>query len=276
VDLDEVADELYAQPLERFTAVRTEREKQAKAAGNRELAASIHALAKPSTVAWLANQLARRCAEELGALLELGAELREATATLRGEQLRALTRQRHQVVYALVQQARALGTREGQRVTEDTARRLEQTLTAALADPQAAAQLRAGRLTEALEPSGFGGGDGAPAAAPTTPEPAAVTADERRRRRAEQASSDARRALDQARADRDRASRGVEQAQAAAEAADSELARIRSELRRAEQAVKAADRDVQRARDGLTRADDAVHKAEDAERNAAQRLAELS
>jgi hypothetical protein len=267
VDLDEVADELYAQPLERFTAVRTEREKQAKAAGNRELAASIHALAKPSTVAWLANQLARRCAEELGALLELGAELREATATLRGEQLRALTRQRHQVVYALVQQARALGTREGQRVTEDTARRLEQTLTAALADPQAAAQLRAGRLTEALEASGFGGGNGAPAA---------VTADERRRRRAEQASSDARRALDQARADRDRASRGVEQAQAAAEAADSELARIRSELRRAEQAVKAADRDVQRARDGLTRADDAVHKAEDAERNAAQRLAELS
>jgi hypothetical protein len=70
------------------------------------LAAQIHQLTKPNLVAWLANQLARERADEIRPLLELGVALREATATLSGQQLRELSRQQRQLVYALVQQAR--------------------------------------------------------------------------------------------------------------------------------------------------------------------------
>lgn len=283
MDLEKVADELYAVPLERFTAVRTEREKQARSSGDRELAASIHSLSKPTTVAWLANQLARRHADQVGPLLELGAALREATATLRGEQLRTLTRQRHQVVQALIGQARALAAEAGQRVTDETARGLDETLTAALGDPEAARRLAAGRLTEGLLPAGFGGPAGAggsqstdtarPASPARTP---ASGADERRRRRAEQAWDDARRALDEARDERARADRSVERTAAAAEQARSELERLRNELHGAEQAAQRADRAAEDARTALTHADAEVRRAQEVEREAQHRLAGLS
>jgi len=51
VDLDTVADELYGLPPEEFTAARTAAEKEAKAAGEMELAAQIRTLAKPNQVA---------------------------------------------------------------------------------------------------------------------------------------------------------------------------------------------------------------------------------
>jgi hypothetical protein len=52
VDLDEVADELYGVPPEEFVATRRERERQARADGDRVLATSIAALPKPSLAAW--------------------------------------------------------------------------------------------------------------------------------------------------------------------------------------------------------------------------------
>ena len=55
-----VAAELYALPPGRFRAARDERAAQAKAAGERDLAAQIRKLARPTVSAWLANQLARR------------------------------------------------------------------------------------------------------------------------------------------------------------------------------------------------------------------------
>jgi hypothetical protein len=164
--IESIADELYGLPPEEFTAARTRYEKEAKAAGNRDEAARIHALAKPSVTAWLANQLVRSHRSELEPLIELGGALREATRDLAGDQLRALSRQQHELMYALVQQARALARGAGRKVSEDVARALEETLRAALADEQAASLLLAGHLTEALHSSefdpgfGFGSGSG--------------------------------------------------------------------------------------------------------------------
>jgi hypothetical protein len=159
-DIDEVGDELYGLPLEEFTAARTRYEKEAKAAGDREGAARIHSLAKPSVTAWLANQLVRSHRDELGPLLELGGALRDATHNLDGDQLRSLSRQQHQLVYALVQQARQLAHAAGRSVSEDAVRGLDDTLRAALADEQAARLLLAGRLTDALHSSEFDAGFG--------------------------------------------------------------------------------------------------------------------
>jgi hypothetical protein len=157
VDVDEVADELYALAPRDFIAARDARSKEAKAAGDPAAAKQIAGLRKPTVVAWVANLLVRRRADDVAPLLELGDALREATATLSGPQLRELSRQRHQVIAALVQHARTLAQDEGQRVTEDVARGLEETLAAALADPDAGELLRQGRLTDALHHSGFGG-----------------------------------------------------------------------------------------------------------------------
>jgi hypothetical protein len=159
-DIDEIADELYGLPPEDFTAARTQYEKEAKAAGDRDGAARIHALAKPSVTAWLANQLAREQRDSLEPLLELGAGLRDATRKLEGDQLRALSRQQHQLVHALVQQARQVARAAGRSVSEDAIRGLDETLRAALADEQAARLLLAGHLTDALHSSDFGSGFG--------------------------------------------------------------------------------------------------------------------
>jgi hypothetical protein len=161
VDLDAVADELYGLWPGEFTAARTEREKEARAAGDKELARQVKALGRPTTVGWLANRLVRDHGDELQPLLELGDALREATAVLQGEELRALSQQQHQLVAALVRQARRDAAGSGHRVGEDAARGLEETLRAALADADLSAQLAAGRLTGGLQHSGFGGPSGA-------------------------------------------------------------------------------------------------------------------
>ncbi|HEY3923748.1 MAG TPA: hypothetical protein VGL75_04240 [Acidothermaceae bacterium] len=159
-DFDKVADELYGLPPEEFTAARTRYEKEAKAAGDRDAAARIHGLGKATVTAWLANQLVRSHRSELEPLLELGAALRDATSNLDGDQLRELSRQQQKVMYALVQQARALARAAGRTVSEDAARALEDTLRAALADELAARFLLLGRLTDALHSSDFGTGFG--------------------------------------------------------------------------------------------------------------------
>ncbi|MEO6143397.1 MAG: hypothetical protein ABIP19_05400 [Dermatophilaceae bacterium] len=155
MDIDSVADELYSLPPERFTAARGVSEKAAKAIGDARLAAAIRQLRKPSTGAWLANQLVREHSDEVLAFLDLGPALREATTMLSGDHLRELGRQRRQRVHVLMQQARGLAVAAGHKVSHDTSRALEDTLHAALADDRVADQLRAGRLTETLQGAGF-------------------------------------------------------------------------------------------------------------------------
>lgn len=158
MDIDGVADELYALDPGEFTAARTEREKQAKAEGDKELAKAIHQLRKPTVTAWLANLLARERPDSLAPLKELGAHLREAQQALQGDELRELGRQRQRLVYALVTEARQLAAARGQKVAEGVVRELEQTLEATLADPAVADTVVAGRLTTAVQHAGFGPG----------------------------------------------------------------------------------------------------------------------
>lgn len=271
MDAEAVADRLYGLPPEEFTSARNASEKDAKAAGDKDLAAQIHRLAKPNQVAWLANQLAREHAGEIAPLVELGAELRDATDGLDGDQLRALSRQRQQLVYALVQQARRLAAAAGKKVSEDTARGLQETLQAALADPDAAERLVAGRLTEGLQYAGFGPPAGAgtrsPPAAPqnhreSVARPAGdrhaeeLVRAERDLERATAAAEDAGEARDEAQAELDEADVEVSRL-------DTEVTRLRAELDRTVDELSRAERDKRRARDKLGRAS---QKAKEAER----------
>jgi hypothetical protein len=248
VDLDAVADELYGLLPEQFTAARTAREKQARAAGEKDVAAQIRSLAKPNQVAWLANQLARGHGDELRPLLELGAGLRDASATLTGDQLRDFSKQKRQLVSALVQRARRLAAGSGRKVSDDTARGLEDTLNAGLADPDAAEQLIGGRLTIGLQHTGFGPGPGGSASGVSTTRgssPAPGRPPARARRGSDRSVAD-RLAGRLAAADAD-----LEEAMAANADAGELRDGARSELDHAERAVSGARDEVSRLRDEL-------------------------
>ncbi len=164
MDLDAVADELYSLPTGEFIVARNRSVKQARAEGDRQLAEQIRSLRRPSTAAWLTNQLVREHRGEIQPLLDLGRELREVMADLDADELRELTQQRYRLVSALVQRGRTLGAVRGVRVTDEVAQVLRSTLEATLSDPDSARSVASGRLTEALSVSGFGSGAGAGAA----------------------------------------------------------------------------------------------------------------
>lgn len=270
--LDQVADELYGLPPGDFVAVRNARAKEAKADGDRDLAAAITALAKPTKVAWLANQLVRQRRDDVAPLLELGAGLREATASLSGEDLRRLTKQQHQLVHALVQQARALA---GGPVTEDVADGVDKTLRAALADDDLAAQLLQARLTDGLSFAGFGGSAGA--AAPVRPK-LAVVEEPPRRSGAEARAAARREAIDlaeQALAEaRMRAAATEQEREAAAAAADAAAAATRALLERLDE-LRAEQEQVKVDKEAAELAERTAHKslevAERAARGAARK-----
>jgi hypothetical protein len=225
VDFDEVADELYGLPPEEFMPARTTYEQQARADGDRALAAEIKALGKPSTAAWVSNVLVRHHREDIENLVELGGLLREAQENLEGDQLRALDVQRRQLVSALTRQARALANQLGHPVSGAVGTQVEETLRAAMADPEAGEALLEGRLTAPMNYSGMG-----TVVRPTlrvvpppkekrpAPEPSRTT--DKARSSAEARREEARRAAEERRRrEVDEARRAVEDATATAEEA---------------------------------------------------------
>lgn len=151
-----MADELYAVPPEDFTALRKARRDEARADGDKRLAAGIGALPKPSAAAWACNLLVREQRAEIESLVELGDLLREAQENLAGEQLRALDVQRRQLLNALTRRARALANDRGHPVSTAVGTQVEETLRAAMSDPEAGRNLLTGRLTSPMSYSGMG------------------------------------------------------------------------------------------------------------------------
>lgn len=154
--LHEVADELYGLPAAEFTAARNAAAKAAKAAQERDLAARITGLPRPSASAWVVNQLVRRHPADVTALLELGEDMRAAEHARDADRIRSLSRERNLRVPALAKQARALSEELGQPVSDAVAQEIESTLTAALATTDFGAAVRSGQLTKALVWAGFG------------------------------------------------------------------------------------------------------------------------
>jgi hypothetical protein len=156
MELEQVADELYRLVPTEFRPARDERVKQARAEGDRELAAAIAKLRRPTVSAWVVNRLAHEARDELGRLVELGEALREAQRTLAGETIRDLSRQRRSQLNGLIQHARRLVRAAGQSITAQVEREVAASLEAAVADPGAAAAILSGRLTTALYHVGLG------------------------------------------------------------------------------------------------------------------------
>ncbi|GIE99119.1 hypothetical protein [Paractinoplanes rishiriensis] len=152
---DELIQRLYENPPDGFVAARTAAINEARQSGDKDTAKRLAALKKPTVAAWVVNLLALRRPDLIAELVELSTALREAQRGLDGDSLRELTAQRRQVVSALVGAARrlALAAEPGAKLPLGE---VEATLTAALAEPEIAAQVRTGRLIRAASYAGFG------------------------------------------------------------------------------------------------------------------------
>jgi hypothetical protein len=161
----EVAAELYGLPPGDFIAARDEQARVARTAGRRDDATEIRKLARPTTSAWLVNQLSRATPEALGRLFDVAGALAEAQRTLDGDRLRELSGARRQVVAELLPVAAAVAARAGQAASPAVLEEVRATLEAAMADADARDAVRSGRLTRALAYAGLGEVDLAGAAA---------------------------------------------------------------------------------------------------------------
>lgn len=159
MDLQAVAQELYGLAPAEFIAARDALAVQAREGGDRQLAAAIKQLKRPSAAAWLANVLARQRSDRVDELIAIGDRLRDAQRRLAGAELKDLAKTGRGIVGEMVDEAARLAFSAGQRPTASTMRQLQDTLEAALAEAESGRQLRSGRLTVALSYAGLGSAD---------------------------------------------------------------------------------------------------------------------
>lgn len=224
-------DALYGLPLEEFVAARDALARELRAGGDRDGAARVGKLRKPTRAAWAVNMAVREHPDAAAALTEAAGRLREAQAELLAGgdagDLRAAGERARAAVEALVDAAPA-----------GSADRVRSTLHAATLDPDVLADVAAGRVAREQEASGFGG-------------LAAVTAPAGRRPPARKSAAPA-----------------PEGDAGEAEAGEAERRRVEAEreerLARARAAEAAAATDVDAARDAVTGAEERVSAAREA------------
>lgn len=151
--LAEIANELYAKPMEGFVAARSAAAKEASRS-DKELGAAVKALPKPSVAAWAVNMLALHQPDVLAQLADLGGRMRGAQSLLDAAALRELGRERRTMLAAAVDTARSVAQQQGRSISDAMATDVEETLRALTADEGAAAAVQSGRLVKTLSADG--------------------------------------------------------------------------------------------------------------------------
>jgi hypothetical protein len=239
--VDEAAGRLYGLPLEEFIAERDARAKALRKDGDKEAAAEVGKLPKPSQVAWVANQLARAGA---GDLLKAGEALREAQLGGGGrEALRDATAAERAAVDALLHDAKDL-----RKLSRDATDRLRALLHAVAGDEELRELFESGRLVTEPEPGGAWP-EGAFVAAPRSSKPASKKAAKAKPRE----SAADRRKRDAA--ERKAAERAKKEAQRARE--EAERRKLERRLKAAREAAEEAKRRLDAAKEAY---EDATHE----------------
>jgi hypothetical protein len=221
VDVEEIIGGLYGLPLNEFTRARDSAARDLRKAGRRAEATYVGEQRKPTAAAAAVNALVRAHRVEVDRFLGAAAALRDAQVGGRGD-VQAATRQERDALARLV----GLGGAT-----------VRQSLQAAAVDSQAAADLLAGRLTQELEPPGFG----------TLLDHTRPASGARPRPRAPAKPRPAARIRERPRPD-DRAER-------------ERLAQVKRTLAAAQSELRRAERDWNRARADVAKAEAAVEKA---------------
>ncbi|MFJ6077780.1 hypothetical protein ACIQC0_05665 [Pseudarthrobacter sp. NPDC092419] len=170
--LAEIAEGLYALPLDDFIAARAAAAKEA-AGWDKDLAAAVRALPKPSVAAWAVNMLARHEPGVVEELADVGHRMQAAQSALDAASLRELARERRTMLSAAADTARKVAEEHGRSISGTMAGDVEETLRALTADPGAAVAVRSGRLLKTLTADGVNAVDiaGSVAVPSVLPEP---------------------------------------------------------------------------------------------------------
>jgi hypothetical protein len=238
--VDEIADELYTVRPDAFAAARDEQVRKVRAEGNTALAKELGKLRRPTISAWLINLLWRDQREVLEQLFELADSLTRAQTEAAGEELRQLMTVRRQLELTLIRRAHTLADEAGVKVTDIVEREAQETLAAALAQPEVADEVRTGRLVKPASYAGFGSLAVGPRAVPARAVPArppgegsaktAEVVDLQAVQRARERREAAERRLEEARAAEAAAAAELRKREEAAEAARQEHERLSAEL----------------------------------------------
>jgi hypothetical protein len=151
-------EDLYGLPLEEFTPARDALAKELKAAGQKDEAADVKRLRKPSLAAWALNRVARDHPDAIDQLREAGGDLRAAQdEAMSGDAGRL--RDTGRALAAEIDRVSALAAEvlqsAGRPVTAAQQEKLASTLRTAAIDDEAGEVLNRGVLVDDLEPTGF-------------------------------------------------------------------------------------------------------------------------
>ncbi len=220
--MEQPEDALYGVPLDEFTQRRNELARKLADEGDAESAARIRKLRKPTTPAWVVNQLARRKRADIRKLLDNASALQDASAAKR---FRERTKERHDLVEALIEEAERVMNEHHIAASAAALRAISQTLYAATGEEERDL-LERGVLERPLESTGFEAFSMGPFAPEEEDEDEGPSAAEIERAE-------------------------VEEELAAAEERLQQLTQEAAEARAAATAAEAAVRDARRARDQL-------------------------
>ena len=156
VDLENDIDRLYVAPREEFVRERDALVRTLRAAGDRDAAAEVGALRKPTLVAWTVNQLAHKERRDVDLLLDAGKRIidaQEASIAKGGRaDLDAAQASLRRAVSGLTEQASAI---LGPDASKTTLTRVAETLRTAATAPAGRELLARGRLSEELSGTGW-------------------------------------------------------------------------------------------------------------------------
>ncbi|VXC30772.1 hypothetical protein [Aeromicrobium sp. 9AM] len=263
-DLRSIAQELYGRPLSEFIAARKE---AADDAGSKELAKQVKELRKPSAAAWAVNALARERAELVEEVVELGEQLRDAQADSDGSRTRLLDRARRDLTRQAVDEAAELAKASGGTLSGPAAAGVEETLRAAMTDPDAANAVQDGLLVATFAASPFEPVDLTDVVA-IPPEGARP-----RTKKVKQGPTQLeRKRLEVAEAKVEKARRKAKTAADELESLVEERDEIQAELAELRKKAKEIEREIADTERALDRADTEADKAEEAERSAQEAL----
>jgi hypothetical protein len=153
--LADVEEELYGVDPADFVGRRKQAETEARQRGDRDLAAAIGKLRKPSAAAWAIDSFAREFEGDIDSLLKLGDRLRDAVEHGRGDEIRRLMHERSASVRAVTAGIREHADAGGHPVSDTVAVEIERTLRAAMASDEYADAVRRGVLVRALDEPGL-------------------------------------------------------------------------------------------------------------------------
>ncbi len=245
---DDSADPLFAVPPEKFVAARNELVSKLQASGNRKAASEIKALGRPSVAVWTINQLSRRQPEKVAALLEAGKRLRKSQGSLGGgpdsaDELRASAHAERQALRDLIRAAGDILSEADRKNSSSLLGRIESTLHAiATGSGDFGELLRAGRLTQEVEPGGFPspGGAFSISTAPRPPGPGKVAG--------KAAGKAQQRERETARAELEAAQRAANAQSASLRNAEQKAQRLAEQVQRAQFAADKARMDADQAK----------------------------